>query len=315
MKIIFWGKGERGYVCLHELIKKKYSINLIVGDKEEKNKNCSVLSLANEYGIKTITPENPNNKMVESYLKSYNADLFILAGYGKILKSNILALPSIMTINLHAGQLPQMRGSSPLNWALIKGHHCFTISIIKVDEGIDTGDIIFESVFPISPTDTIADLHHLVNRNFPVMLLKVLEQISTNTITFRKQLIKDASYYPRRFSDDGFILFDMLTAKQIHNRIRALTEPYPCAFTYYKNRKVILISSEYSDIPFYGEAGTIYKKKDGKLLVCAKDKCLWLKAAKFEDDNQPLFNSIKLYDKLATVTEFILNNLSAIKNN
>ena len=85
------------------------------------------------------------------------------------------------------------------------------------------------------------------------------------------------------------------------DRIRGLTEPYPCAYTYYKRRKVRLISSKLKDTDFYGEPGRVYLKKDGRLLVCAKDKCLWITSAKFEDSGNPVYPEISRYDCMATL--------------
>ena len=143
------------------------------------------------------------------------------------------------------------------------------------------------------------------------MLIEVVEQIKNNTYTLRKQKRNIGDYYPLRFPEDGFILFDQLTAKQIHNRIRALTEPYPCAFTYYNGEKVKLIASEHNEIPFYGEAGRVYMKTKRGLLVCGKDKCLWIKKGVFVASGKNIWHEVNRYDKFATAKGAILESFES----
>lgn len=135
------------------------------------------------------------------------------------------------------------------------------------------------------------------------MLIQVIEQIEKQTIKPRKQDESRAAYYPLRFPDDGLILWDMFTAEEIHNRIRALTDPYPGAFTYYKNCKIKLRKSSLTDRPFYGEPGRIYQKKRNKLLVCAKDKCLWIESIVLADTLEDFYPQLKRYERLATVRD------------
>ena len=304
MKIVLWGKGERSMNCLSALHDKGYKVELVVGHPEEKLKrDVSVLDLANRMKINTYQPEDPNNGKTEQLLNALQTDLFVLAGYGKILKQNIIGIPKIMCINLHAGQLPQYRGSSPLNWALINEESTFNLTIEKVNEGVDTGDILLERTFKISINDTIRDLQNIANRHFPLMLLEVVRQIEDGSYVLTSQDNSQKSYYPLRFPDDGFILWDMYTSRQVHNHIRALTIPYPCAFTFFKGRRVNLLTSELYDYSYFGEPGRIYRKSKRGLLVCAKDRCLWIKDATFLDSGERLIDVAMKYDKLSTVRE------------
>ena len=309
MKIVFWGKGLRAFCCLEKLLELKYDVVLVVGHDNDKRDKYSVLTLADKYKIKSINPTNPNNLETENLLKTLGADLFVLGGYGHIIKQNIIDIAKIMTINLHGGKLPDLRGSSPLNWALINGNNSFTLSVIQVDSGIDTGPIILDRPFDVKINDTIVDLHKIANQAFPGILIEVINQIKDNTYKLRGQKGNIGGYYPLRFPEDGFILFDQLTAEQIHNRIRALTEPYPCAFTYYNGEKVKLIASEHHEIPFHGEAGRVYMKTKRGLLVCGKDKCLWIKKGFFVNNGKDIWHDIDRYEKFATVGGSVLNNL------
>lgn len=305
MKIIFWGKGKRGLSCLESLIKLNIQISALVVHPEDGDKSGFV-DLCRNLKIAIFSPEDPNSDGFADILSTYGPDLFILAGYGKILKQKIIAIPRIMCINLHGGKLPEYRGSSPLNWALINGDKSFSLSIIRLDNGVDTGDILDEQNFPITDDMTINDLHNIANRVFPEMLVKVILMMENNTLAPRKQNIENAGYYPLRFPDDGLIIWDIYTAEQINNRIRALTDPYPGAFTFFNGRKIKLISSKLYNGNYYGEPGRIYlKSPHNGLLVCASDKCLWIDKTSLECGDQSLYDIVKRYDKLTTLREAV----------
>jgi len=135
------------------------------------------------------------------------------------------------------------------------------------------------------------------------MLLEVMAALDKGILKPKEQKKGEGAYYPLRFPKDGVILWDQLTACQIHNRIRALTEPYPCAFTYFKGRKVRLLASEEYPQEYYGEPGRVYCKLNRGLLVCALDRCLLVTQAVFADDGTPLYDVVSRYDVLATVRE------------
>ena len=303
MKIVLWLKGKRGVFCLRGILESGHEIDLLVLQNQKNTQwYADANKIAEKYGISVIEPEDPNDIETQNSLKNICSDLFILAGYGKILKKHIIEIPKLMCINLHGGKLPEYRGSSPMNWALINGETTFSISIIKLDDGVDTGDVILERTFPITQDMTIRDLHRMADETFPEMVLEVLKQMEVGTYNLKKQDNSRIGYFPLRFPEDGLIFWDLFTAEDIHNRIRALTDPYPCAFTYFNGRKVKLKASILRDTNFYGEPGRIYLKKDGKLLVCASDKCLWITDAVFEDTGKTLYDEAIRYNRLLTVS-------------
>ncbi|MBF0176708.1 MAG: methionyl-tRNA formyltransferase [Magnetococcales bacterium] len=308
MRIVYFGKGERGAGCLERLYQTGRELQcVIVHPGYSASAIDPVANVARRMGTPVLDPVEPNTETVATTLAKMRPDLFVLGGYGKILKQNLLDIPRKMTINLHGGKLPEYRGSSPMNWALIRGDPRFSISIIKVDAGIDTGDILAEKAFSIGPDDTIHDLHRIANSHFPEMLIDVISSIDNNTITCKKQDQARASYYPMRFPDDGGIVWDMLTAREIHNRIRALTEPYPCAYALFGDLTIKLIASKMPDVPYYGEPGRVYQVTDKGLLVCASDRCLWIsRFAAVNKDGGSAQVAIKRYDRFVTMRQSLL---------
>ncbi len=310
MRIVFWGNGNRGVGCLRALCERGYRSELaVVHPQGGGSWYASVAEVAGELGIHVLAPGDPNDASTAAALQEAEADVFVLAGYGKILRQHIIDIPRLMCINLHAGKVPVYRGSSPLNWALINGEGSFGLSVLKLDGGVDSGDVLMQREFEISGNDTIRELHGIANEQFPVMLLDALQQIESGRCTPKPQDAERARYFPLRFPDDGLVLWDQLTAQQVHNRIRALTEPYPCAFTFFKGRKVKLISSEPASTRHEGEPGRVYRNTDSGLLVCAADTCLWIKQACFADDGTQLADGVHRYDRLATVGGLALAQL------
>ncbi len=297
MKLLFAGKKERGVSCLNALIENGHDIVGVIGPSSDDD----IVERAQQLGLQLFQPRNVNDSNFVSTLRTLAPDLIILAGYGQIVGQEFIDLAPKGCINLHAGKLPQYRGSSPLNWALINGEKDITLSIIRVDRGVDTGDVLCERTFPISIDDTIADLHKVANREFPEMLVETIEAVQKGKVITRKQDNLLASYYPLRFPEDGLIFFDIYNAMQVHNRIRALTDPYPGAFTFLNNRKVRLLRSKLAKQRFYGEPGRIYVINKNGLLVCALDQCLWITKAVYESNGQTIFDSVERYNKFATL--------------
>ena len=305
MNITLFGKGARGTACLKMLCELGRNVSLLVVHDDEMRDGSPLIDLARTMRVPIAAPIDPNEAKFVSALAAHKPDLMILAGYGRILKEPLIAVPRIMCINLHGGKVPEYRGSSPMNWALINGDKTFTLSIIKVDSGVDKGDCLAERTFPVGENDTIRDLHAIAENQFPQMLAELLEQIETGTCRPRPQSEARAAYYPLRFPEDGFIVWDMLTAEQIHNRIRALTEPYPCATTAFAGREVKLISSKMSDARFHGEPGRVYRNSGKGLLIGASDRCLWITRAVFTDSGGPLADVMERYERLPTMCEFV----------
>lgn len=309
MRTVFFGKGRRGSTCLRAVHAAGHRIRLVVGEPGDAGPDA-IPTTAEALGLPYFEPQDPNHPDAVAKLRAEDAEVFILAGYRKILKAAVIELPARMCINLHGGKVPDYRGSSPMNWSLINGETSFSLSVLRVDSGIDGGEILSDATFPIDPDTTIRELHEIANRSFPEQLLATLERLAKGTLEMRPQP-SGGAYYPARFPEDGLILWDQLTAEQVHNRIRALTRPYPCAFTFWKGRRVDLIASERLETDFFGEPGRVYRKMNRGLVVCARDRCLRLREAVLVDTGRPLADEVARYDRLATVQGAVLEGLLA----
>jgi len=307
MKILFGGNKERGALCLKALHAKGHQIVGVLAHPSNGKlpPKGGLIELARQLNLPVYQPSDVNDPEVVESFRKLRPDLIVLAGYGPIINENVIAVAPKGSINLHGGKLPQIRGSSPMNWAMINNRKEFTLSIIQVDKGVDSGEVLLDKTFKIRPGDTIADLDRTASEAFPKMLIEVVGRLEKGRVRGRKQNPKLSAYYPLRFPDDGFIVWDMFTAEQIHNRIRALTDPYPCAFTYFQRRKIGLPASRLTSRPFYGEPGRIYRTSDSSLLVAASDRCLWIDRPIFEDTRESAILAVKRYDKFPTMRDAV----------
>lgn len=306
LRIVFFGNGPRGVACLQRVLDAGHRVCAVIAHSAESAATRIMKEAACTANLECLAPGDPNQHDFISVLSAKKADVFVLAGYSHIVSNELIATPTIMTINTHAGELPGMRGSSPLNWALIEGRSSVTLSIIQVTQVIDGGDVLAERVYHVNEATTIADLQNEANRLFPELLVEVLDALGSDTVRKRQQDHARRAYYPLRFPDDGWVLWDQLTAEQVHNRIRALTDPYPGAFTFGRNRRIRLLRSEHTSTPCMGEPGRVYRKSNRGLLVCAADRCIWVTHALDERSGDTASSFIERYDKLATMREAAL---------
>lgn len=227
MKICYFLNGSRGATILKNIYKKNlFKIDKIIICKK-KNKNL----IEKKFSKKIILLQNINSTKSFKKLNELKFDLFILAGYPQILKKKILQIPKIMTINLHGGPLPAYRGGSPLNWQIINQEKEIGISIIKIDEGIDTGDIIEEKKFKLLKNDNIKTIHDKANKHFTEMLFKIIKKLKKGKIFLKKQKYKKKLWKQRR-DKDGFLDFKKKNLKESIFFVKALTRPYPGAWSY-----------------------------------------------------------------------------------
>ncbi len=225
--IVIFFNGERGIAVYSKLVK-KYNISLIFTNSVKIKKKFK--------GCKIIYSKNINNDKFYNLLKKENADLFISAGFSNIFKKKMMMLPKYGVINLHAGPVPKYRGGSPLNWQLINNEKNITLSVLKMDEGIDTGPIIESKKFPIKKNYDIRKLHLIANKNFPFLVLKSINKIE-NMKKLKLQPKNSNHYWKQRKEEDGKINFERFSGFIVDRYIRALTKPYPGAWALLNKKK------------------------------------------------------------------------------
>lgn len=273
MNIVYFTKGERGSACLSHILEKGYSIGAVIGVVPEDDIN----QLSEKHGFPVLILDKINSAESVARLKELEADLFILCGYNKIIKQQVIEIPPLGTINLHGGKLPDFRGAAPLNWQIIHGETSGGCAIIYVDEGIDTGDIIAQEIYPITDEDTHASVLEKTLRIFPRLLVEVLEQIENGTVKATPQDPDEGGYYGRRYPSDSCIDWETMTDVQVHNLVRAMHGPYPSAFSFQKGGKVEIERTELLEETIIGKPGCVTETRGNDVIVQAMDRGLLIK--------------------------------------
>ena len=227
---------------------------------------------------------NINSVEFIHYLNELNPSLLVVAGYSEIFSSELISVASHGAINLHAGRLPEYRGGSPLNWQMLNGETEAGLSIIQMDAGIDTGDILAEQVFPIHIFDTISNIHQKANEHFASLTVSVLDAMGSGALVAQRQDETRACYWHQRSDDDGHLELRSGSAESVLRFIRATTKPYPGAWAIWKGRRVRLFAAEIPMTVIRGTPGRImYLQGEGPFLMCA-DRAILLTQYEVEGD-------------------------------
>ncbi|MCG8611100.1 MAG: methionyl-tRNA formyltransferase [Pseudomonadales bacterium] len=201
---------------------------------------------ANQLSVPFLPHADVNDDDFIQELRDYSADLFISMSFNQILRKQIIATAPLGFINCHAGALPFYRGRNPLNWVLINDENQFGVTVHYVDEGIDTGDIICQHMVAIHESDDYASLLKKAFDKCSEVLVEAVELIVENKVQAIKQSDIDpyGFYCGMRRPGDEIIDWN-LPARRIHNLIRAITFPGPCARTALDGDELAVVSSRF----------------------------------------------------------------------
>ncbi len=200
-----------------------------------------VKQTARDLGYPVIQPTSIKTPDFADQIKSFKPDFQVVIAYGKILPENVLALPRIGTINIHASLLPKLRGAAPIQWAVINGEAETGVCAMRMDKGMDTGDILLTAKEPIKPDDTAGTLHDRLAAKGATVLIDTLQAYADNTIQPIPQDHNLASYAPMLTKDDGLINWNK-SAKSLESFIRGVT-PWPGAYTFWGNKRLKIFKS------------------------------------------------------------------------
>lgn len=267
-RIHVFANGDRGIAVLRALAAAGHGVKSLIVAAGKSNQALS--KAASDLGINILTAEDVNNPNFVCRLAGFPPKLFIVSGFSSILQRPLFSLPELGTVNLHAGRLPEYRGGSPLNWQMINGEDEAGISVLKVDDGIDTGDILAEARIPIGDDDTILDLHTRANELFPKLVVDVVERLEAGTIQSQMQNEAQASYWHQRNDVDGGFDPRRMSASEVVRFVRALTRPYPGAWVRCRDHRVRVLAARVPEFVVRGNPGRVlFLQRKGPFLVCA----------------------------------------------
>lgn len=293
MKIVFMGTPDFAVPSLKKMIE-KFNVSAIVTQPDKpsgRGKKVSIspikeVGLSNEIPI--FQPEKiRTDSVIINKLKEIEPDFIIVVAYGQILTKEILDIPKLGCICLHASLLPMYRGSAPINWCLINGEIKTGNTTILMDTGIDTGDMLMRSEVEISESMTAGELYNLLKINGAELLEETINGIITGKICGVKQP-NDGSSYVKMLNKQMAKIDWNDSSINIHNLIRGLSSwPYkninswPTAYTYYKDIPVKIFKSKSLEADIINPPGYIIDANDEGIKVATKNGILIIEILQF----------------------------------
>ena len=259
MKAIVFAYHDIGCAGLKALTEAGYDVQAVfthTDDPGENNFFSSVARLGAELDLPVYAPEDVNHPLWVDRIRELQPDVIFSFYYRHMLSDEILSLAPLGGFNLHGSLLPRYRGRAPVNWALVNGETETGATLHKMVKRPDAGDIVGQQKVAIADNDTALTLHKKVLEAAQAVLKEQLPKLKNGTATFTKQDESQASYFGRRTAADGEILWHK-SAKEINNLVRAVTEPYPGAFSYLGQRKLIVWRSRVLDTQHDKQPGTV----------------------------------------------------------
>jgi len=308
IRIVFMGTPEFASHILEALIKEKYNIVTVltkpdkaVGRKQEETQSA-VKKIAEQYTLPLLQPERFDEQTIES-IKALQPDLIIVVAYGKILPKTVLSIPGFGCINVHASLLPKWRGASPIQNALLAGETETGSTVMLMDEGMDTGNILTQRKITIDPNDTRESLSIRLTEMSKELLLETLPKFIQRTITATPQKNDEATLCQLIEREDGHIMWTD-SAESIFNRYRALY-PWPGIFSFLKKDGALLrlklhqITYQKQSPQIHYPVGQIFETGE-KIGVQTSEGVIFLEEVQLEGKNR------------LPIKEFLLGNKDAI---
>ena len=248
MKIIYMGTPDFSVGPLEALIKAGHEISLVVCQpdrpkgRSKEPSPCPVKECALSHGLKVFQPERIKRAEAVEELKKYPADVFVVAAFGQILSKEILEMPRFGCLNIHASLLPAYRGASPIQYAVINGDKESGVTIMQMDEGIDTGDILMQRSVEIDEDETGGSLFDKLSEVGSGLITEALDLLEKGELTPVKQDEAKSSHVGMLRKEDGLINW-LRSAEEIERLIRG-TDPWPGAYTYFRAKSLKIWKAE-----------------------------------------------------------------------
>lgn len=277
MKIVFFGSAHFAVCSLEALIKAGYDVVCVVTQPDKQKgrhlrvAGTDVKSTAQAAKLKVFQPENIKSKESVKFLKSLTADIFVIAAYGQIFSQEVLDIPRIMPLNVHASLLPRYRGAAPINWAIINGDKKSGISIMFVTAKMDAGPVIMQREVKIEDNDTSLSLEEKLRKCGALLLLEALIKIEKKDYRLIDQ-DEDKVVLALKMKKDVGLIDWHNPAVNIANQIRGVL-PWPGAFTQYGGKIIKIFQADVLPVflshkPVPG--AVVRVNKEGIIVACGR---------------------------------------------
>jgi methionyl-tRNA formyltransferase len=284
MKLVFCGTPQFAVPTLEKLVESGFTTHLVLTQPDRpKGRGLELVAApvkqsALKLNLPIYQPEKiKTNEELQNRLREIAPDAIIVVGYGRIIPKWMLDLPRYGNINLHASLLPKYRGAAPIQWAIANGESVTGVTTMRIDEGLDTGDILLQQELAIEDDDTSETVAPKLAVIGAELMIETLRHLQAGTVTPKPQNNAEATLAPILTKEDARIDFHR-TAQEIYNRLRGF-QPWPGAFTRFRGKMLGVTAARPS-----AEKATDSPPGEGQLIVrgsqlfavCGKDTALEL---------------------------------------
>ena len=232
-RIAVFAYSDTGYACLKLLLERREKVVFVGTHRDAAGEKLwfpSVTELARGHRLEPLVVENPLDAQAIARLRIASPDLLFSFYYRRILPEEMISVPKLGAWNMHGSLLPRYRGRAPVNWAVLKGETRTGATLHAMTTRADTGAIVDQEAVPIGPDDAAIDVQHRVTAAAVAVLARRIDELKAGTAKTTPQDESQATRFGQRRPQDGRIDWSR-PAKEVHDLVRAVTHPYPGAFT------------------------------------------------------------------------------------
>lgn len=248
MRVVFLGTPEFAVPSLRALVADSHEVLAVLTQPDRPKGRVGEIAkppvkvAAQSLGIPVHQPERIRRAESIELLSGIAAEIMVVAGYGQIIPQAIIDLPRHGILNVHASLLPKYRGAAPIQWAIANGESETGVTIMQIDAGLDTGDMLLKQSTAVGADETAPELSARLAPMGAELLVEAMRRIRVGTIQREKQNNAEASYAPMLKKEDGLIDWS-LTARQIYNRLRGFT-PWPGVYSSFRGQQLLVLRAK-----------------------------------------------------------------------
>jgi methionyl-tRNA formyltransferase len=287
MKLVFCGTPPFAVPSLLAMIDAGHEIALTLTQPDRPSGRGMQLTappvkqMAEAAGLEVLQPEKiKNNEELRQRLAQIAPDAIVVVAYGRIIPRWMLELPRHGNINVHGSLLPKYRGAAPIQWAIASGETVTGVTTMRLDEGLDTGDILLQREVAVGPADTAEDLYPKLSQIGAELLVQTLQGLEAGSIVPRRQEAAAASHAPILSRDDGAIDFSF-SAKEIYDRWRGF-QPWPGAWTMLDGKKLLISRMSPAHVGMTAEPGRLQLDQRRLFTSCGQGTWIELEEVQLE---------------------------------
>jgi len=287
MKLVFCGTPEFAVPTLRAALDAGHEVALVLtqpdrpAGRKMEMQSPAVKTFAVERGLAVMQPEKiKSNAELRVRLEAIQPDAILVVAYGRIIPQWMLELPRLGCLNGHGSLLPKYRGAAPIQWAIANGERETGVTTMRLDAGLDTGDILLERAVPVGPDATSAEMYPVLAEVGADLMMATLAGLENGTLEARKQDDALATLAPILTREDG--RFDASrTARETYDRWRGFT-PWPGCWSEFRGKRFLMHRIRAVESDAAVEAGALFFEGERLMLGAAENTALWLEEVQME---------------------------------